>query len=98
MARRRFDHLVVEISVAVSRVIPRYALWLRLGELGTPPEHLARTAALTFCDEHLEDFLEEQGLSISPRAMRRLRQAILRFDARQPTPYEWMQRVGNAVD
>lgn len=96
MARRRFEHLVVELSLAAGRVVPRFALFLQLGELGTAPEHLSRGAALAFCDEHLDGFLAEHSLSIAPRARRRLRRAIACFDARQPTPYEWMERMNHA--
>jgi hypothetical protein len=98
MARRRFEHLMVELSVAAGRVVPRYALWLRLGEIGTSPDHLSRGAALSFCDAHLEIFLAEHSLSIEPRARRRLRRAVENFDARQPTPYEWMERVNHASE
>ena len=41
MERRRFDHLFLELSVALGALAPRYALWLRIhefGELGAPGE------------------------------------------------------------
>ena len=34
MRRRRFNHLVAELSELADRSIDRYALWLRLHELG----------------------------------------------------------------
>ena len=48
MQRRRFDHLTVEISLAVDRNLPRYPLWLALKELGLEPEGLTREAAARF--------------------------------------------------
>jgi hypothetical protein len=96
--RRRFEHLVVELSVAAGCVIPRYALWIRLGELFGSPEHLARGAALAFCDQHLGEFLAEHVITTTPRARRRLRRAVAGFDARQSTPTEWMERMHVPTD
>lgn len=98
MPRRRFEHLIVELSVAAGSTVPRYPLWILLGEQFGSPEHLPRAAAVAFCDLHLDDFLSEQHLSISPPAKRRLRRAISRFDARQATPYEWMEKMNLAAD
>lgn len=88
MERRRFDHLYVELSVALGELVPRYALWLRIGELGGNPETLERDAALSFCREHLQTFLAEHALALSARALKRLVRAVARFDPRQPTPEE----------
>lgn len=86
--RRRFDHLHVEICVAVRTRVSRFALWLELREIGADPEQLAREDALAFCDARLERFLRARGLAVRPRAKRRLRRAVARFDPRLPTPYE----------
>ena len=83
VGRRRFEHLVVELSVAVGRLIPRYALWLTLGELGWNPEALSREAVMSFCDEHLEQFLNDHSMSLAPRKARRLRRCLERFDPAQ---------------
>jgi hypothetical protein len=96
VGRRRFEHLVVELSVAVDQEIPRYALWLRLGELGWNPEALSRRAVMSFCDEHLQRFLDECGASLTPRRARRLRRTLDRFDPSQLTPYEHMERFGSS--
>lgn len=96
MRRRRFEHLVLELSVAVGRQIPRYALWLRLGELGWNPEALSRRAVMRFCDEHLLQFLEECGATLTARKARRLRRKLERFDPRHPGPCGHMERFGNA--
>lgn len=93
MGRRRFDHLVIEISVAVGRRVPRYALWLRLHELGWDPEELSREAALAFCGAPLSGFLGERGLALAPRPRRRLERSVARFDPSVPTPCETFARL-----
>ena len=88
MGRRRFDHLVVELSLALGESVPRYRLWLRIHEEGFDPEWLARSQALAFCEAPLERFLEELGLELRPRHLRRLRRAVDRFDPEILRPYE----------
>jgi hypothetical protein len=88
VGRRRFEHLVVELSVAVAQAIPRYRLWLRMHDLGWDPENLDLEQALTFCDGPLRIFLAESGLKMSSRSIRRLRREIGRFDPDILTPYE----------
>ena len=82
--RRRFDHLVEEISLVVGSRIPRYRLWLRLHEHGCDPDRLTSAMASVFCDGPLAGFLAENGLRISRRKVRRLRAAIERFDPETP--------------
>lgn len=96
MGRRRFEHLVVELSVAIGGPIPRYALWLRLGELGWNPEALSHRAVMSFYDEHLQDFLHDCGATLTARKARRLRRSLKRFDPRHLSPYEQMERFGSA--
>ncbi|HSJ96236.1 MAG TPA: hypothetical protein VLC53_04140 [Myxococcota bacterium] len=91
--RRVFDHLHAELSVGVGRVVPRYALWLRLLETGCDPERLTREQALGFCRRHLRAFLGELGLTLAGRPARRLEREIGRFDPARPTPYERAARV-----
>jgi hypothetical protein len=86
--RRRFDHMNAEISVAAGYAVPRYALWLRLHELGWDPETLTRSQALAFCDGPLAAFLADHGVSLARRARQRLRREIRRFEPAVPTPYE----------
>jgi len=93
MRRRRFDHLILEISLALDRNIPRYPLWLTFKELGVDPEFLNREVVIEFCDEHLADFLAHLGYTLSRRSARRLRRAVARFDPALPTPYERMARI-----
>ena len=93
MERRRFDHLFVELSVALGELAPRYALWLRIGELGWTPETLGRDAVIAFCREDLTQFLGDHGLRLAPRKLRRLIRAVARFDPRYPTPEERMHAL-----
>lgn len=91
--RRGFDHLHAELSVGVGSVVPRYAMWLRLRELGFDPEALESAHALAFCRRHARAFLAELGLPIAPRAVRRVERALVRFDPRSPTPSEQIARL-----
>jgi hypothetical protein len=88
VGRRRFDHLVEQISLAARRSVPRYRLWLRLHELGWDPERLTRQAVLAFCDGPLVDFLADRGLVLDLHDLRRIRRAVSRFDPSVPTRYE----------
>jgi hypothetical protein len=88
VSRRRFDHLVLEISLAAGVRIPRYDLWLRLHELGADPESLSADGALEFCSGPLAGFLAEFGLTLGPRTRRRLCRNIARYDPDLPTPDE----------
>jgi hypothetical protein len=91
--RRRFDNLVIELSVAAGRLVPRYALWLHLHELGLDPVGLPKRDLLAFLDDELRGFMSVHDLEISDRALRRLRSRIDRFDPRYPTPEETMRRI-----
>ncbi|MEB2343481.1 MAG: hypothetical protein OZ948_01940 [Deltaproteobacteria bacterium] len=91
--RRVFDHLHAELSVGVGRLVSRYALWLRLREVGLDPERLTPAEALGFCRRHLGAFLAEQGLALAARPARRLERELGRFDPARPTPYERAARV-----
>jgi hypothetical protein len=94
VGRRRFDHLVLELSLALGECVPRYALWLRLHEEGFDPEALDRQQTLAFCAAPLECFLDELGVELRPRRLRRLRRAIDRFDPELRTPYERIEESG----
>jgi len=91
--RRRFDHLVVELSVAVGSMLPRYALWLRMRECGLDPEDLSREEVLAFCATSMTEFLAERGYALSPAARRRLHRAVERFDPAVKTPEERFARI-----
>jgi hypothetical protein len=91
--RRAFDHLHAELSIGVGSVVPRYALWLRLRELGLDPETLDREQALAFCRSHARPFLADLGFPLAPRAARRIEKALVRFDPCVPTPSELIARL-----
>jgi hypothetical protein len=97
MNRRRFDNLVIELSVAAGELVPRYALWLALQDLGCDPVVLSQDDVRTFVDEHLAAFLEVEELCIRPRETRRLRKRLLRYDPRHPTPEEVLHRIFDAA-
>ncbi len=86
MGRSRFDHLAIEVSVAVGRAIPRYPLWLQLHENGADPEALSRDAAIDFCEGPLQHFLADLGFWLSLREKRQLLKGVTRFDPEQPSP------------
>lgn len=96
MRRRRFDHLVLELSLAVGEPVPRFPLWLELHAFGADPEDLSREAALAFCGAPLGQFLEAHRLRLTPRRRRRLERALRRFDPRVVTPCEHLERLGDA--
>jgi hypothetical protein len=92
VSRRFFEYLLVELSVSVGTRLPRYALWLRLHDLGWNPEALEQADVLAFCDGPMEDFLADRGFQLSPRAQRRLRKALAKFDPLRPLPHEILER------
>jgi len=91
--RRRFDHFVIELSLALDRNLPRYPLWITFKEAGADPDFLSRDVLIEFCDEHLSEFLGHLGHALTPRQFRRLRRAVARFDPEIVTPYERMARI-----
>ncbi len=98
MRRRYFEHIYNEICVAGQRRISRYALWLVIFELAGDPEILTRPEARLFVENDLDALLDEQGVSLDPRAKRRLEKSILRFDPSHPTPEEWITRLFELAD
>ena len=86
--RRRFNHLHVELCVAVGERLSRYALWLWLREHGHDPEDLTREDVTSFCDTELAAFLRPHEVFLRTRPRRRLRCRLARFDPSFPTPEE----------
>ena len=95
MHRRRFDHLFEEISVRIGRLAPRYALWLRVCELGMDADRLSRDDAVAFCRDHLGEFLREHELALGPRQARDLLRSVARHDPGLRTPAEWIAEMGS---
>jgi len=92
MSRRRFEHLLVEISLSVDARVHRYRLWLDLKERGLDPAALSRESALDYCRGPLQGFLATQGYRIDERARRRLLRSVERFAPEIPTPEEHFSR------
>jgi hypothetical protein len=86
--RKRFNQLVVELSVLADRAIDRYALWMHLHQHGYEPETLSHLQVLRFCDQHLEGFLGDQGLTLSRRGRRKLLRVLTRDEPVPPVPDE----------
>ncbi len=86
--RRRFDHLHVELSVAVGVALPRYPLWLHLAERGWNPEFLTREEVLTFWDQDLDAFLLARGAVLPKRCRPALRRRLVAFHEKTPSPEE----------
>ncbi len=93
MRRRRFDHLVQELSLALDLAVPRFALWTALRDAGFDPEELSRDGALAFIDGPAHRFLADLGLRLAARSERRLRRRLARFDPSYPPPEEVFARL-----
>jgi hypothetical protein len=88
LGRRRFDNLHAELSLALRVVIPRYELWLELHQWDMDPESLTQEQAMAFCEGPLASYLHRSGLSLRPRALRRLCRKIAKYDPTLLTPDE----------
>jgi len=92
VGRRRFDHLVTEVSLAIDANVPRYAMWLALHDVGFDPDALSAEQATAFCSGPLRRFLSEHGFWLSPQAQVRVRRAVERYDPGVVTPEEHFAR------
>ena len=97
MERRRFDHLMLEISLALNRNLPRYPVWLAFKEMGAEPDLPTREQVVAFCEGSLAALLAQLGHALTPRQQRRLVRAVARFDPALRTPYEHMERFGSST-
>ena len=95
MHRRRFDHLVTELSVLLDRRVARFALWQAVGEAGYDPERWSGMDAERFCATTLPRWLRSQGLLLAEPKLERLGRAMRRFNASLPTPEEHFARLGD---
>jgi hypothetical protein len=84
LERRRFDHLAIELSVALGVAVPRHALWL------ASARHLASgDSAAAFCGAPLDAFLASERLpELAAGERAPLRRAVARFDPARRTPEE----------
>lgn len=93
MRRRRFDHLVVELSLALDRSVPRYSLWQAVRGVGLDPEAWSGVEAQRFCTAELPRWLRRQGFALAEPRLERLARSIARFDPRRLTPEEHFARI-----
>ena len=98
VSRRCFDHFHAELSVEIGKLVPRYALWLRMQEVGLEPTDLSGSQTARFMEAELDAFLASEGLGLAERPKMRLIRRMHRFDPSQPTPYETMQRLFSAPE
>jgi hypothetical protein len=92
--RRTFEFVYVEISLALSRRISRYDLWVRIWESGGDPDDLDRAQVRRFVERGLDGLLTEEGVRLAPRARRRLERRLCGFEPSAPTPEEWLSIPG----
>jgi hypothetical protein len=89
-ARRRFDHLAAELSLALGMRVPRHPLWIAAAR-----ELASGAAAAAFCGAPLDAFLACERLGpIDPAARTRLARAVARFDPTRRTPEEVFAALG----
>jgi hypothetical protein len=95
MGRRRFDRLVVELSLALDRSVPRYSLWQAVHGAGLDPEAWSGAEAQRFCTIELPRWLRHQGFALAEPRLQRLARTIARFDPKQLTPEEHFARLSD---
>ena len=95
MKRRRFDHLVAELSVALDRWVARYALWQAVKEAGYDPESWTGTEAERFCASELPRWLRRNGHALPEARLLRVARSVARLDPTRLTPEEHFARLGD---
>jgi len=95
MGRRRFDRLVLELSVALDRWVPRYPLWQAVHGAGFDPEQWSGPEAERFCTRELPRWLRLNGYSLSETRVIKLARTIARFDPSHLTPEEHFARLAD---
>ena len=95
MGRRRFDRLVVELSLALERSVPRYPLWQAVRSVGLDPEAWSTADVQRFCTIDLPRWLRQQGFALAEPRLVRLTRTMARFDPSQLTPEEHFARLSD---
>ena len=95
MKRRRFDRLVLELSVLLDRWVARYALWQAVRDAGYDPESWSGAEAERFCAMELPRWLRRQGHAIAEARLTKLGRTLARFDPALLTPEEHFARLGD---
>jgi hypothetical protein len=93
MGRRRFDRLVLELSLALDRRVERYSLWQAVHGAGFDPERWSGAEAERFCTLELPRWLRRNGYALAEPRLLRLTRTVGRFDPRQLTPEEHFARL-----
>jgi hypothetical protein len=95
MGRRRFDRLVMELSLAVDRCVPRYSLWQAVQAAGFDPERWSGPDAERFCARELPRWLRHNGYALAEPRLAKLTRSIARFDPSQLSPEEHFARLAD---
>jgi hypothetical protein len=95
MGRRRFDRLVVELSLALDRSMPRYSLWQAVHDAGLDPEAWSGPDVRRFCTVELPRWLRREGFALGEPRLERLARTMARFDPSQLTPEEHFARLSD---
>jgi len=95
MGRRRFDRLVMELSVALDRWVPRYQLWQAVHAAGFDPERWSGAEAERFCTHELPRWLRCNGFSLAEPRVQKLARTLARFDPSRLTPEEHFARLSD---
>jgi hypothetical protein len=95
MGRRRFDRLVLELSLALDRSLPRYSLWQAVREAGLDPETWSNADTQRFCMSELPRWLRRTGFALDQSRLERLTRSMARFDPSQLTPEEHFARLSD---
>jgi hypothetical protein len=95
MGRRRFDRLILELSLALDRSVPRYSLWQAVHEAGLDPEAWSGAEAQRFCTLELPRWLRREGFALAEPRLERVARAMVRFDPNQRTPEEHFARLSD---
>jgi len=95
MGRRRFDQLVLELSVLLDQRVSRFALWQAVHEAGQNPEDWSGPQAERFCSVELPRWLRRHGFALPESRLQKLARRLARFDPARLTPEEHFARLGD---
>ena len=95
MGRRRFDRLVIELSLVLERSLPRFSLWQAVRAAGLDPEAWSGAEAQRFCTLELPRWLRQQGIALAEPRIARLAGSMARFDPNLLTPEEHFARLSD---
>jgi hypothetical protein len=95
MGRRRFDRMMMELSVALDRWVPRYPLWQAVHAAGFDPERWTGAEVERFCMRDLPRWLRLNGYCLSEARIAKLARGLARFDPSHLTPEEHFARLAD---